>query len=124
MSVGGTGKIFDQPANRTAEVRLRLSEFEIPPMQDALLVGRRAPIGPEAARRMVDALSPEQYQILRIDHEVFEAVVIRKILLNLMPQDKLLALLLDEGSRVGTVDSVLRVQVNIEILVSKMVDLS
>ncbi|MGQ9557598.1 MAG: hypothetical protein ACUVTU_06555 [Desulfurispora sp.] len=124
MSVGGTSKIFEQPANRTAEVRLRLSEFEIPPMQDALLVGRRAPIGPEAARRMVDALSPEQYQILRIDHEVFEAVVIRKILLNLMPQDKLLALLLDEGSRVGTVDSVLRVQVNIEILVSKMVDLS
>nr|WP_026176739.1 hypothetical protein [Desulfurispora thermophila] len=124
MTVGGASKFSEQPANRTAEVRLRLSEFEIPPMQDALLVGRRAPIGPEAARRMVDALSPDQYQILRIDHDVFEAVVIRKVLLNLMPQEKLMALLLDEGARVGTVDSVLRVQVNIEIHVSKMVDLS
>ncbi|MBO8129218.1 MAG: hypothetical protein H0Z39_08490 [Peptococcaceae bacterium] len=45
---------------KKAEIQLSLSEFEIPPMQDVLLVGNEAPIGPEAARRMVDALSPDQ----------------------------------------------------------------
>jgi hypothetical protein len=28
---------------------MRMSEFEMPPMQDALIVGKRAPIGPEAS---------------------------------------------------------------------------
>ena len=63
---------------KKVEINIRFSEFEMPPMQDILLVGKRAPIGPEAARRMVDILSPEQYEIVKIEHEYIEAVVIRK----------------------------------------------
>ncbi|MDI3535367.1 MAG: hypothetical protein PWQ82_1732, partial [Thermosediminibacterales bacterium] len=45
---------------RKADITIKLSEFEIPPMQDIMLVGKKAPIGPEAVRQMVDAVSPEQ----------------------------------------------------------------
>lgn len=37
---------------KRAEINMRLSEFEMPPMQDILIVGKKAPIGPEAARRI------------------------------------------------------------------------
>lgn len=108
---------------RKAHLNLRLSEFEIPPMQDVLLVGERAPIGPEAVRRMVDALSPEQYEIIDLDHSVFEALVIRKSLLKQITQDKLLPILLEEGTRIATAESVVKVQVSTVIEVNRGIDL-
>lgn len=108
---------------RKAEMTIRLSEFEIPPMQDALLVGKKAPIGPEAVRRMVDAVSPEQYEIIRIEHQVFEAAVLKRSLLKLLPEDKLLPILLEECERVADEQAVVKAQVNIVIQVNRAVDL-
>jgi hypothetical protein len=108
---------------RKADITIKLSEFEIPPMQDILLVGKRAPIGPEAVRRMVDAVSPEQYEIVRLNHEVFEAVVVKKSLLRLLPKEKLLPVVIDEGNRIASENMVIKAQVNITIQISRTVDL-
>lgn len=108
---------------RKAEMTIRLSEFEIPPMQDALLVGKKAPIGPEAVRRMVDAVSPEQYEIIRLEHQVFEAAVLKRSLLKLLPEEKLLPILLEECERVADERAVVKAQVSIVIQVNRAVDL-
>ncbi|AEG13983.1 hypothetical protein Desku_0355 [Desulfofundulus kuznetsovii DSM 6115] len=108
---------------RRAEVTIRLSEFEIPPMQDVLLVGKRAPIGPEAVRRMVDALTPDQYDIIYLDHEIFEAAVLKRSLLKFLPQEKFLPVILEEGMRVATENTVVKAQVNIVVQVNRAVDL-
>lgn len=110
-------------STRTADVSIRLSEFEIPPMQDVLLVGKRAPIGPEAAKRMVDALSPEQYEVIPVEEGPFEAMVVRKSLLKLIPQEKLLPIILEEGIKISTEHTVIKAQVNIVITVNKAIDL-
>ncbi|HBT46710.1 MAG TPA: hypothetical protein DEA73_02340 [Peptococcaceae bacterium] len=109
--------------SRKAELVIKLSEFEIPPTQDILLVGRRAPIGPEAARRMVDAVSPEQYELISLDHEIFEAIVVKKSLLTLLPKDKLLPVVIEEGNRIADANMVIKAQVNISIQVSRTVDI-
>lgn len=108
---------------KKAEITMRLSEFEMPPMQDVLLVGKRAPIGPEAARRMVDILSPEQYEIIKVDHTAIEAIVIRKVLLNMLPQEKLIALILEEGGKIANEAMIIKAQVNIVLQVSKYIDI-
>lgn len=108
---------------RRAEISIRMSQFEIPPMQDVLLVGKRAPIGAEAVRRMVDAVSPEQYEIIRMEHEIFEAAVLRRSLVKLVPQEKLMKIILEEGERVAVQDSVIKAQVNIVIQITRGVDL-
>lgn len=100
-----------------------VSEFEVPPMQDLLLVGKRAPIGPEAVRRMVEAISPQQYEIIRLDHDIFEAVVLKKSLLKLFPQEKLLPIVLEEGARIATENTVLKAQVKVVIQVNGTVNL-
>ncbi|MFZ5435693.1 MAG: hypothetical protein ACOZCF_05150 [Bacillota bacterium] len=110
-------------SKRKADVTIRLSEFEIPPMQDILLVGKRAPIGPEAIRRMVNALSPDQYEVIQLDHDIFEAAVLKKSLVKLLPEDKLLPIILEEGARIATEKTVVKAQVNIVIQVSQVVDL-
>lgn len=109
--------------SRKAEITMRLSEFEMPPMQDVLIVGRKAPIGPEAARRMVDILSPEQYEIIHVDHTAIEAVVIRKSLTNMIDKDKLISLILDEGGKVANDSTIIKAQINIVLEVSKTIDL-
>jgi len=108
---------------KKAEITMRMSEFEMPPMQDALIVGKRAPIGPEAARRMVDILSPDQYEIVKVDHPTIEAIVVRKALFNMLPQEKLVGLLLEEGGKVANESTIVKTQVNIVLQVSKSIDL-
>ena len=108
---------------RKAEITMRFSEFEMPPMQDVLIVGRKAPIGPEAAQRMVDILSPEQYEIIEVDHAVIEAVVLRKSLINMVSKDRLIALILEEGGKVANESTIIKAHINIVLQVSKSIDL-
>lgn len=110
-------------STKKAEITMRLSEFEVPPMQDVLIVGKKAPIGPEAARRMVDILSPEQYEIIEIEHPVIEAIVIRRSLTNMIAKDKLIALILDEGGKVANEATIIKAHLNIVLHVSKSIDL-
>lgn len=93
------------------------------PMQDVLIVGKRAPIGPEAARRMVDILSPEQYEIIKTDHPVIEAVVIWKSLTDMIAKDKLLSIIMEEGGNVANESTIIKAQLNIVLHVSKTVEL-
>ncbi len=109
--------------SKKAEITMRMSEFEMPPMQDVLFVGRRAPIGPEAARRMVDILSPEQYEIIKVDHPVIEAMVVRKALFSMLPKEKLVVLMMEEGEQVANEATIVKAQVNIVLQVSKAIDL-
>lgn len=108
---------------KKAEINMHFSEFEMPPMQDVLIVGKRAPIGPEAARRMVDILSPEQYEIIKIEHECVEAVVIRKSLINILPKDKLISVIMEEGGKIANESMIIKAQINITVHVSKSIDL-
>ena len=109
--------------SRTAEISIRLSEFEIPPMQDILLVGRRSPIGPEAAKRMVDALSPEQYEVIPVEEGPLEAMVVRKSLLKLIPEEKLLPIILEEGFKIATENMVIKAQIDVVIAIKRSIDL-
>lgn len=108
---------------KKAEINMRFSEFEMPPMQDVLIVGKRAPIGPEAARRMVDILSPEQYEIVKIEHEYVEAIVVRKSLLNMLSKNKLVSIIMEEGGKITNESMIIRAQISITLNVSKSIDL-
>lgn len=109
--------------SRKAEITIRFTEFEMPPMQDVLIVGKKAPIGPEAARRMVDILSPEQYDIIEVNHAVIEAVVLKKSLINMVSKDRLIALILEEGGKVANESTIIKAHINIVLQISKSIDL-
>jgi hypothetical protein len=108
---------------KKANITMRLSEFEMPPMQDVLIVGRRAPIGPEAASRMVDILSPEQYEIIRVDHPVIEAIIVRKTLLNILGQEKLIDVIMEEGGQIANDYMIIKAQITVKLEVSKSIEL-
>ena len=114
---------MDNDSKKRANIIMRLSEFEMPPMQDVLLVGKRAPIGPEAARRMVDILSPEQYTIIKVDHFFIEAIVIRKTLLNILEKEKIVPIIMEEGGKIANENMIIKAQVSITLEVSKSIEI-
>ena len=109
--------------SKRAEVNMRFSDFEMPPMQDVLIVGKKAPIGSEAARRMADILSPEQYIVEKIDHPIIEALVIKRSLLKLLPKEKLISVVMEEGGTLADEQAIIKAQVNIVLQVSKSLEL-
>lgn len=119
MSSNSPHPLATSEFGRKAQINIRLSEFEIPPMQDILLIGKKAPIGPEAARRMVEAMSPEQYEIIPLEHKIFEAIVIKKSLLRQISKEKLLPIILEEGELIATEDAVIKAQINIIFEISR-----
>lgn len=108
---------------RKAEISLKFSEFEMPPMQDILIVGKKAPIGPGAVRRMVDAISPEQYEVIPVENEVIEALVIKKSVLKFVPLEKLKELIIDESLKISDEKSVIKAQIDIVVASKKVIDL-
>ncbi|MDK2800635.1 MAG: hypothetical protein PWP27_1649 [Clostridiales bacterium] len=109
--------------SKNADISIRFSEFEIPPMQDVLVVGKNAPIGPEAARRMADILSPDQYDIIKINHDSVEAIIVRKTILNMIPSEKLLPIIIDEVNEFVSINSVYKANIQIVINVKRSIEL-
>lgn len=105
--------------NRKAELQIRFSEFDLPPIQDLLIIGRRAPIGPEAVRRMIDALAPGQYEVIIIKETHIEAVAVRTTLFNLMSRDTLLNTILEEANKLTSEESLLKAKLDVTISIVK-----
>lgn len=110
--------------SRKALLRLKISEFDMPPMQDMLIIGKKAPIGPEAVRRMAEALSPDQFTIIRVDHAKIEAVLVRNSLLTMMDEPKLVSIVLEEADKLISETAVLRSELKIEMFVQREVDMT
>lgn len=115
----------ESPSKKQMEMELRLSgqAFEIPPLWDALLIGRQAPIGPEAAKRMADSMAPGQFELVRIQGTPVEAVLIRKTLLKVLTPEALPELLLEELAPLISEDQVVRVQVQVVLHTARTVQL-
>lgn len=109
--------------SRKATLSMKITEFEVPPMQDLLIIGKRAPIGPEAVRQMAEFMSPEQFTIIRMDHDRVEAILVRKSILNMLNEDILIKVVLEEADRVINETSVLRSEIKLALLVQREVEL-
>ncbi|MCG8403007.1 MAG: hypothetical protein MJA84_15660 [Firmicutes bacterium] len=109
--------------SRKADVQIRFSNFDLPPMQDVLLIGRRAPIGPEAARKMVEAVAPGQYEIILVEDNHIEAVAVKANIFSWISRDILIKTLLEEGSKLTNAKSLVKAKLNISISVHKEVDI-
>ncbi|WP_243028690.1 hypothetical protein [Thermus albus] len=113
----------ESTSKKQLEVRLSGQVFEIPPLWDALLIGRQAPIGPEAAKRMADSMAPGQFELIRISGAPVEAILIRKTILQSLTPEVLPELLLEELAPLIHEDLVVRVQVEVILHAARTVRL-
>lgn len=109
--------------SRKATLSIKITEFEVPPMQDMLIIGKKAPIGPEAVRRMSEALSPGQFTLMKIDHPKIEAILVRNSLLHMLDQALLTKIVMEEAEPLILDTMVLRSELKIAVSVQREVEL-
>jgi len=109
--------------SRRVIVNMQLSEFEIPPIWDALLITKKAPIGMEAVRTMLEVVSPKQYKVIAVKHDIFEAIAVKKIDIKMLSLEKLVTMLLEEGERVADENALIKVKLDVIVNVIKEINL-
>jgi len=106
-----------------ASVELRLQRFHLPPVESALAVGKRAPIGPRALEKALVEIMPEQFERIDVDHEIIEALLMNKSHLRRVPRERLVSLIVRHAERLMDATEILHVSMDIELSVAERLEL-
>jgi hypothetical protein len=70
-------------------LRVHVKAFRIPPIHDALVIGKKAPIGRNALQKALELIVAEPFEDLPFEDDVVGNVLIRSALLRRLPPDRL-----------------------------------
>ena len=95
-----------------------MREFDLPPIRDGVVVGRRAAIGPTALFDAVDRMLPGMFELVNVEgHSVIEAVIIRKDRLRMVDRQRLVDIFKQHAESLMTDTSIVQVEVDGELSV-------
>lgn len=100
-------------------VSTTFTQFSLPPVRDALIVGRKSPIGSQALYNSLEVLLKGQFKLISVEHPIIEALIVRRSDLRKVPQEKFVPLLIETAEKIMDETDCLRVDVNIEVSVTK-----
>jgi hypothetical protein len=112
------GKTDVQPS-RKINVELRLTQYYLPPLENALIIGRRAAIGANSVSRAFEELSPGTFRLIPVEHHVAEAVLVRASDLRKLPEAELIRLLLSQADQIMDETDTLHVKLHFEIIIGQ-----
>ncbi|HBF39086.1 MAG TPA: hypothetical protein DDW50_17430 [Firmicutes bacterium] len=124
MSSSGDQSPYTNPKSKhKIQLDIRFSKLDIPSLYNFFLIGKKAPINSETIHPFVNAIFPEQYELIYLEHPIFEALIIKKLLLKQIPLEKLLPIILEEGEQIATEEIVINAQMDVCIQVNREIDL-
>jgi hypothetical protein len=107
-----------EKGNRQVRLSIRMKEFDIPPIRDAVVIGRRASIGPHGLFESLDRMLPGAYELTAVkDHEIIEAVILRKRCLSILDPDRLIKLIIQHTASLMHDSSIIQVELDSEVIV-------
>jgi hypothetical protein len=101
---------------RRINLELRLTQYHLPPLDNALIIGKRAAVGANGVSRAFEELSPGMFRLIRVEHHVAEAVLVRASDLRKLPEAELIRRLLLEADRIMDETDTLHVRLHFEII--------
>lgn len=111
--------------NVSVNIRLQFQEFRIPPVQDALVLGKKVPIGSDAIRRSLTLLHVSPFEHIELNGEneddVVGDILVRKSVLNKIPRDKLIRLVLDRVKPFTTAEEILHLKLEAEVVLEHQI---
>lgn len=100
----------------------RIVEYEVPPVKDALVLGRNAPIGCHAMRRALALLVKQPYVNLELEDEVISDILVREGLLRRLPSAQLIPFVLTRVRPLMGPEEVLHLEFSVEVSLSHRVE--
>ena len=77
-------------------ISVRVNEFTIPPVADGLVLGKDSPIGFAAISKALSLLIADNMQSVEVNDEVISHIIVRRGILRRVPQDRLVAFVLEQ----------------------------
>lgn len=83
------------PGPGVVAVRFTVEEFATPPVRDALVLGKRSPVGSMALRKALAFLHIAPFVHFEVEDDVIGDIVVRESIVRLIGREKLLQLVMD-----------------------------
>jgi hypothetical protein len=104
---------------RKINLELRLTQYHLPPLESALIIGRRAAVGANSISRAFEELSPGTFRLIPVEHHVAEGVLIRASDLRKLSEAELVRRLLLEADQIMDETDTLHVKLHFEIIIGE-----
>ena len=104
------------------DLDIRLSRFHLPPVESALAIGRRAPIGANAMSKAMEEMMPGAFRKIVVEHATVEALLVREAHLNRVPEERLVPLLLSHVEAFMADTEMLHIDVQIQVRISETIE--
>jgi hypothetical protein len=105
------------PPKRKAVIDFAFQRFALPPIQDALVIGRRAPVGANGVERAFHELTPGMYKLIQVDHPTIEAVLVRASDLRKIPEQELVRRIVEHAGAIMDASDALHVRMDITVII-------
>lgn len=109
----------DTSRKRRINLTMHFSQFQLPPAQDALVIGKRAPIGSNGIARAFEEMLPGTFRLIPVDHPVIEALLVRQADLRKIPEQELINRLIENAEPLMDATEALHVKNVIEVIVEE-----
>jgi hypothetical protein len=109
----------DATPRRKINLELRFTPYHLPPLDSALIIGKRAPVGANGIGRAFQELTPATFQLIPVEHPVAEAVLVRVSDLRKLPQQELIRRLLQLADQIMDETDTLHVALRFEVIVEE-----
>ena len=103
------------PANMKHSVKVRVREFGVPPIHDALVIGKQSHIGCVAIRKAIELLVASPFEHLEFEDDVISDIIVRSAILRRIPKDKLIAFVLSQIKPLMTENEILHLDLDVEV---------
>lgn len=104
------------PPQRRARVHMEIRHFKLPPVESALVVGVRSPIGPNAMEKALQEMMPHQYVRVDVDNERIQTIFLQATHLRRIPKQRLVQLILTNCEEM--IDGTEMLHVTLDVLVA------
>lgn len=105
--------------SKKARVAMEFSTFEIPPSGDILVLGKRCPIGPQAAKTMLDSVAPNRFELIQIEDDILEAILVKKFLFSRTEKEPLVEAIVAESRAIMGTECMVRIKCEVVVTVSR-----
>lgn len=100
----------------TTTVRLRARKFDVPPIRDCLVIGRKSPIGCIAIKKALKLLRGNSFDDLHPDDDVVSDILVRTDILKILPKEKLVDLILRRIKPLMGASEIMHIEIDVEIV--------
>lgn len=102
-------------------INMELRTFKIPPSGDILVLTKRCPIGPEAAKRMLDTVAPDQFELIQLNNDILEAILVKKYLFLRADRETLIKTIVEEVKPIVGPECMLTIKCEIILTIKRAI---